>query len=201
MKKFLIIITFFIILFTMSVMIVLTKNIFDPPTDIADQQQGQNTFSSLNNELSISLPPEFQVSTSLDEEDNSDSETIFVATSSQDILTIKTVPSDENLNVTQKEMVDAMYGAIKQITVNEIGSEIITWKDISTTNFGKNYFIHRNGLRTGYSEYEDYPLNEGIRQDITYSKNKAYFITFTTIFPNIDKTKYWDQIVTSISFK
>lgn len=193
MKK--ILITLFIFFVALLGMVILIKNISNPLTPKSSNQK-ENTFSSLNNELSITLPSDFQVSTSLGIKDKYEPKSIFVATSSEDFLSIKIMDADEPLN--QNEFVQLLYEEIVPNEVTQIGSEKIVWGEPYKANFGQNYYAYHDGIR--YSTFENQPIQENIRQYMTSYGDKGYIIDFINYFPNPNKATYWDQIVSSISF-
>ncbi len=193
MKKLLI--TAFIFLVAILGMTILKNNISNPSIkNVIDQNE--NAFLSLNNELSIILPSEFQVSTSLGVKDKYNPKHILVATSSEDLLTIKMLESEKPAD--QKEVVDLTYEEIKDKNIDQIGSEKIVWNKPNRANFGQNYFVYHDGIR--YRTIENQPMQENIRQYVTYYGNKGYIIDFVNFLPNPNKSTYWDQIVSSISF-
>lgn len=154
----------------------------------------QNRYVTSGNELEITLTPEFSVMKSRDLDGN-----IFVATSSQDLLIIRKSVEESSANYTQQEIVAVMYEEFKKITVENSGNDKRVWSDVEQGQLGNNTFLFRNAIRTRTLNGQE--IKERVRQYITYNNGMLYFITFNNFFPDVDKSEYWDRIVSSIEFK
>lgn len=153
-----------------------------------------NQYLTSGNELEITLTPEFSVMKSQDSDGN-----IFVATSSQDLLMIRKVVDEETMNFTQQEAVDIVYEEFKKITVENDDEEKRVWSGVGQGKLGNNTFLFRNAIRTRMLNGQE--IQEKVRQYVTYSDGEIYFITFNNFFPDVDKSAYWDEIVSSVELK
>lgn len=153
-----------------------------------------NHYITSGNELEITLTPEFSVMKSQDPNGS-----IFIATSSQDLLMIRKVVDEEPTDFTQQEAVDVVYEEFKNITVQNDGDDTRVWSGLGQGKLGENTFLFRNAIRTRLLNGQE--IKERVRQYVTYNNGALYFITYQNFFPDADKSAYWDGIVSSVVFK
>jgi predicted Fe-Mo cluster-binding NifX family protein len=151
-------------------------------------------YASKESELTIKIPAEFKVAVARGI--NTEDPNIFVATSSEDLMTIrKTSAEDESLS--EQEIMDGIYESLVPIKEDEVGQSVIMWSNVGRGMIGENNFIFRDGIRKYQADGQD--VVEAVKQYITYGAGEVFFIDFITFYQA--KPVLWDGIVASIRFK
>lgn len=154
-----------------------------------------HVYVSLYDELQITLNPDFVIQPYQDS-----SGFIFVATSTTDLLTIKKVVGEEDIEEASPEVViDVMYKIAEKEPVSYVGTQKIVWSNLTRSQIGANFVLSRDGIRTT-KEYGR-EIKERVRSYMLYNNKAVYIITFQNYYPNISKTAYWDKIVSTVIFK
>ncbi len=153
--------------------------------------------SSINNELTIVAPVEFYVSP----ESAIRNGDIFVATSSDDLLAIKTIGGGDGQVHDQGDALQYIFKEYKSRDGKSFteGSGTGQWSNTHMVVLGNNNFIVSDAIQTGTINGQ--LIQKNVRRYTTYDKLNFYMITFANYSPSKVKTAYWDSIVATIEFK
>lgn len=169
----------------------------DAKTDIRTKVNftGSKTYTSKVDgyNLSITLPPEYLISEK-DLRDTSDtSKLVLAATSTETLLTIRTVTDPNQSNFTQEEALRAVLDSKK----DDFGEKLI-WDKQQLKRFGSNLFLFRTGSAKRIVNNQE--VTQSNRQYITFDSNQAYIIDFSTFYPIEERIQDYDEMITSLVF-